>query len=360
MTIRINFYYYGEARKVSLLLLYMYKKTIGLSLLVVIAVAIPLTIALVAQRQELRQIAHGPEDHEQEKRKCYICENALYKGPCPEGKYPFTPPNSSKVECRGPNANVSCPAPCSAHIVAFCHSEENIAGQPCGILSTPTTVPTLTPSANPTPHTTPTPTLVQPTPTPISTPSPTQAPNVTPTPIPSPTSYPTSSPSPAPSNVSVLLSIKLPGIGNDGNTIPLHPMRSPQVLVFNTQNQQAKDVIAGLEFDGNIFKKEVQFTNMFQGIYYVKVKLDNTLRKLIPGTHYLSFETVATLPEVLLIFGDMDDNNSINIFDYNSFISCFGENQCSQKERADFDDNGNVNGVDYNILIRSFSTRQGD
>jgi hypothetical protein len=223
----------------------------------------------------------------------------------------------------------------------------------------------------------------------------------------------------ATSNNQLAVAVQLPGIGSNtgDNPSPKNPTRDVEVWVYNTNNTVVKDITGKVTFDGtNTYKGTVDLGNDFQsGYYYVKLRLNNTLKKAVPGivqinasglqatptTQATSPSTTSTdpcaslpfpkssttyiyqcellklkygglggvlaanitqLPTVTLVPGDLDPNqdNNLDIQDYNMFISCYGSKSCNNKQQADFNDDGVVDGKDYNILARGFAIRQGD
>ena len=57
---------------------------------------------------------------------------------------------------------------------------------------------------------------------------------------------------------------------------------------------------------------------------------------------------------------DLNNDNQLDILDYNILISCYGSKQCppDQKAASDFN-SGQVDGVDYNIWLRNFQGPHG-
>lgn len=51
--------------------------------------------------------------------------------------------------------------------------------------------------------------------------------------------------------------------------------------------------------------------------------------------------------------GDVDNNNLVNIFDFNYFVGDFG--QAGENLRSDFNNNSKVDLFDFNILISNFN-----
>lgn len=103
------------------------------------------------------------------------------------------------------------------------------------------------------------------------------------------------------------------------------------------------------------------------GTYDIKVKAGKYLRKLIKDVQ-ITQDTTTRISQITLTLGDINDDNKLNIADYNILIDCFGAKANSQtcgnnnKDLADLDDNGRVDGVDYNLFLISLSKgpREGD
>ncbi len=168
------------------------------------------------------------------------------------------------------------------------------------------------------------------------------------------------------------LSVILPGIGENGNTNPKHATRSALLKVFDKNNQEVLNQQIDLHFDGKVFQTVQSIDSQSESApYYANIKLSNTLSKTIPGVFMLTPGTTTTLPTVTLTSGDMNNDNTLDIVDFNLFISCVGEKDCPSKDAANFNDDvkgtantadiqPNVDGIDYNILLRSFASRQGN
>lgn len=154
------------------------------------------------------------------------------------------------------------------------------------------------------------------------------------------------------------LSARFPGIGIDGNKQPQRMARPLHIILLNNQRQEIKRVTTTVAFDGAFFNGISDLgIDLRGGVYFIKVKFDNTLQKFIPETQTVFVGTTFSLPTVTLIPGDVNNDNALDILDYNLFVSCFGARVCNQKQASDFDDNGKVDGVDYNILLRGFKAK---
>lgn len=78
-----------------------------------------------------------------------------------------------------------------------------------------------------------------------------------------------------------------------------------------------------------------------------------------PGAGPTATPPPASGPTGTRIAGDINGDDRVNIADYSILASCFGTNantpSCgTNKTKADLNNDGKVDGVDYNILIRNF------
>jgi hypothetical protein len=186
-------------------------------------------------------------------------------------------------------------------------------------------------------------------------------------------------PTPTPNPTRLSITTFLHGIGasgdnanpNDGrlsNKSPLHLQRTATAYVYNSQNQLiASDsgIVIYDQTDGN-FKGNINLIQpITNGVYTVKIDLPGHLRRLIPGIQTLS-STSNILPPITLITGDVIDDNSLNILDYNIIVNCYSDllppKACNDtnKALADINDDGPVNQVDYNLFLREITVQNGD
>lgn len=247
---------------------------------------------------------------------------------------------------------------------------------------TPTPTITLTPTATATPTLTPTPTV-----TPTATI--TQTPGVSPT----ATLTPTVTITPVATLTDLVFSIGLQEIGLIGNRNPQRLDRNLNVQIFDANNIKTSETIqnSAIHYDAQRgkFIGVVGIPNIrTSGNYMIKVKSDGFLRKLIPGIQSLIPNTINppqprctpivsstargftcidyTNPfTVDLISGDINNDNSIDILDFNLLRGCYGNKasdprSCPSPIAADLDDNGRVDNTDYQLLINSLSSQRGD
>jgi len=134
-----------------------------------------------------------------------------------------------------------------------------------------------------------------------------------------------------------------------------------EIQVFNLNSQKIKDVGGNLIFDSATasFKGTVFLgSDLTESAYVFKVRLNNALWKAI--TSQITPGQTTNLPEKELISGDLDQNNELNLLDYNALISCYGSKSCSNKEKADLNLDGKVDELDLNIFYAALAKRTGD
>ncbi|MCL5439277.1 MAG: hypothetical protein M1268_04850 [Patescibacteria group bacterium] len=224
----------------------------------------------------------------------------------------------------------------------------------------------------------PQPTSPQPT-TPIPTGQPTQRPTSTPTTQPTGSPAPTNTP--IPGGTQLALNLILDGIFYDCNVNspcitgapkpPLHPTRDVTVDIFadNSATQPILEKTGPVTYnagDGH-YKGNVELGDIATGDYIVKAKTSEHLRRTIEGIQHVVKGTTNNTPETVLIAGDIDNNNALDILDYNLLISCLEDQNgntpaaCgANKDKTDLNDNGKVDIDDYNLFIRSLAVQRGD
>jgi Mg-chelatase subunit ChlD len=220
---------------------------------------------------------------------------------------------------------------------------------------TPTSIPTIVPTATPIP-----------------------VPSATPVPTASPT--PNGSPTPTPSGTQFSLNVLLHGIGDSGdnanptdyslsNKTPVDPTRNASVQLFDIHNNPIATASGQIHYSSpsGSFTGIVYTQNpITAGQYTVKVWSDYHLIRLIPQILTLSPDQVNQIPQVALVAGDVNNDNQLNILDYNLILDCYSDlmpaSNCdaTKKVMTDLNDDGNVNQFDYNLFLREISTQPGD
>lgn len=179
----------------------------------------------------------------------------------------------------------------------------------------------------------------------------------------------------AASSTQVSVTICPHGLGNCGDSVnsngggninPKHTQRTVTVSAFDANNQLASSGQGTVIYSSstNTFSGTINLTNITSGNYTMTVKMDNFLSARSVGFQTVTTGTPISLPQVSVITGDIDNDDQLDILDYNILISCFGSklalSSCSapittQSPGADINDDGKVDGIDYNLLIREFS-----
>jgi hypothetical protein len=189
---------------------------------------------------------------------------------------------------------------------------------------------------------------------------PTTQSTATPTP---PCANPTggTSPAPNPNTATLSLAITLPGIGKGAgdNPSPKNNTRTIR-MAFTSSTTNPIYTTATLNYNpssGN-FEGSVDIGNVPPTAYTAIGKLDSSLSKVLSNALVITTATkqYQILPQIMFL-GDIDDDDSLTIQDYNNFVSCFrGLASCdgAAKSTSDLNDNGTIDTDDLNILQRSF------
>lgn len=181
--------------------------------------------------------------------------------------------------------------------------------------------------------------------------------------------------------------IGLQGIGSTGdnanpnatslnNRNPRRPDRNLNIQIFNSNNQliaenTQNNVIrfnqSTGKFHGSIAVPDIQSS----GNFIIKVKSDSFLRRTLTGIQAVTPNTINPSQgsfNVTLITGDINNDNLLDILDFNILLPCFQNStqsntilcSASQKAASDLNDDGTVDATDYNLFLRSLSTQTGD
>lgn len=215
-------------------------------------------------------------------------------------------------------------------------------------------------------------------PTPTLTVTPTLSPTLTPTPTAILTA--TLTPTANPTTTTLSFNVLMHGIGNSGdnanpaasdmsNKEPKTQSREIVIAIYDDQNQLAASKSGVITYDATSgsFKGLVDIGNTFQsGVYTIRVKERTHLRRLVPGIQQLTPQTTNILPVFDLIAGDVNNDNKINILDYNLLVGCYSDLlpavSCTDenKIKTDLNDNGAVNQFDYNLFLREITVQAGN
>lgn len=182
-----------------------------------------------------------------------------------------------------------------------------------------------------------------------------------------------------PEDTKVSLTLFMHGIGHSGdnanphtytlsNQDPLHTSRPATVQVFNEDNTLVANKSGTVQYNkenGNFTGNVDLGTRLPSGPYTVKIKSDRYLYRQLPGIVKLVTDQENSF-QTDLVTGDVNQDNVLNILDYNLIIGCYSDFQaavaCNPTLQNDTDltDDGHVNQYDYNLFLRDLSVQNGD
>lgn len=212
--------------------------------------------------------------------------------------------------------------------------------------------------------------------TPSSTPTVTATLTTTATPTTTPTPTVPLTPTPTPTlgagDTGIKVFFKLPGIGADTahgqNNTPQHSTRPIEVKVINAQNQELWTLVGGASYIGDsLYAGSINLGTLPVGQYTIKIRTYNTLWKRIPGIVNLNKDIYNHTNSVDLVSGDFNQDNSLDILDFNKLISCSRglatiiDCSVADKSLVDLNDDGVINdSLDVAIILANFAHRTGD
>lgn len=134
---------------------------------------------------------------------------------------------------------------------------------------------------------------------------------------------------------------------------------TPIATAFSGTPQTAKTYTGTINLDQNITT----------GVYTIKVKIQKYLVRKLPKSVNIIARQTTEAPSVSLIAGDIDNNNQIDLTDFNIWLACFEKTiqdtvngvSCTNTDLNEDGqlDNGAVKS-DYLILMKSFNSISGD
>jgi hypothetical protein len=213
---------------------------------------------------------------------------------------------------------------------------------------------------------------------PACTATPTPTPTTIPTPT--PTRIPTPTPTPVPNSTKLSLTVFMHGIGNSGdnanpnnftlsNKNPLTPNRTIDIQILNSANQIIASASGQITYNSSTgnFKGLIDMGLKIpsSGSYNLKAKSPTHLRRLASGIQTITIGQTNVIPDLTLVAGDINGDNTLNILDYNLLIGCYSDLapavSCTTtiKPLADLNDNGAVNQFDYNLFLRELAVQLG-
>lgn len=186
-------------------------------------------------------------------------------------------------------------------------------------------------------------------------------------------------PTPTPLKSSTLFdfTLALHGIGSGGdnanpagkgNSTPKSIQREVTIEVLNEQNVVILIKQGTLNYNSSsgTFQGTVDMGNtLTSGLYSVRVKTNQFLRGLVPGVRSITAGTKVILPKATLRNGDANNDNMLNITDFNMIMGCYSDLRAATncptgaKEKTDLTNDGLVNQLDFNLFLREISTFNG-
>jgi len=153
-----------------------------------------------------------------------------------------------------------------------------------------------------------------------------------------------------------------------GNFSLSHQQKSLTFEVYDQQNQLVATKQGTVTFNaaaGNFTGAIAMGTTLTSGAYTVKIKTEQYLKATVPGVQNIIAGQSNQLPQTALLTGDITNDNSINILDYNILVGCYSDfspaKECTatNKPLADLTDDGKVDAFDYNLFLRELTNRIG-
>lgn len=209
---------------------------------------------------------------------------------------------------------------------------------------------------------------------------------------------PTATATPAPNTTQLLLTVILHGVGIGGDNSnpknrpvptqgPLHMTRPVSVTLTDDNNNKLGTVNGSLSYStiNGIFSGSVDLGALGNtlpptGDYLVQVKVQGYLPAQIPSIQKITTGRQNSLADVTLVTGDINNDNQIDILDYNTLLDCgygalnplpesdpssvYNSTACQAhgaiaQADVDLNDDGIVNIFDYNLFIREVSVQYG-
>jgi hypothetical protein len=108
---------------------------------------------------------------------------------------------------------------------------------------------------------------------------------------------------------------------------------------------------------------DVASSNIAEGNYIVKIKSPGYLKRQLPSLQTIKTGQVNALTETRLVTGNVNQDSSLDIMDYNILMSCSiysqdNKTSCNLNSnyayRSDLEDNGTIDQLDYTLLMREW------
>ncbi|HSW89020.1 MAG TPA: dockerin type I domain-containing protein [Candidatus Saccharimonadales bacterium] len=170
--------------------------------------------------------------------------------------------------------------------------------------------------------------------------------------------------------------------GTGGNMSPAHISRSTTLTLTGSNSPLTQKGNVSYDSTNGNFTGIIAMSNVPNGQYTVNIKTDGFLSKTATGIYTINTSftptpgvisvitpQAITIPSVSETTGDVNNDNQIDILDYNMIVSCYGSKASTSgctapittsSSGADVNDDGAINGIDYNFFIRELSKQSGN
>jgi|GEM_PF-1587823 len=165
------------------------------------------------------------------------------------------------------------------------------------------------------------------------------------------------------------------------NPSPSHPTRTLNVTVFDSNNTLVGSPSGTITYNSSAgnFTGVIDMGNLSTGDYIIKAKTDMYLQRLFSAIQHIQTLTTNIVPTKNMIAGDINDDNQLDVEDYNILRDCgygalnplpisdptseYNSPTCQShqfKNNADLNDDGIIDSHDFNLFIRELSVQAGD
>lgn len=190
--------------------------------------------------------------------------------------------------------------------------------------------------------------------TPTTKPNPTCPPGTNPTSAPGVTSTPT------PTSILVGTATLVSALNAQDVSLTSADLLTSLILYNLSTNTivsgaPATQIYNSTSIPGRQYSATIILTSLYQEKYFIVIRYNNMIAKSV-FTVSATNRTI-TVPTTTLVFGDVNNDNDINIVDYNIFKNCWKQPATGACSSSDFDTSGgNIDQVDYNTWLRGLAT----
>lgn len=177
---------------------------------------------------------------------------------------------------------------------------------------------------------------------------------------------PTIAPPATTGNTTIHVTLLLHGIGKagdqknpngQGNPDPKSTSRTVSMIIFdenNTETAQAEGTVSFNATSG-AYEGDIQ-TELEPGNYTATIDLENYPQEATQGIMNVpQGQQTVTLGTMEFVTGDINDDESVNILDYNVLEHCLTTPDSCESQASDLDSSGVIDLFDYNLFIRELS-----